>query len=58
MRRRLVGAAGLMLLLAGRPAAAQLTFFTCSDTHYNEAAGSNTAQAALIDMMNSLPSPP
>ena len=55
MRRVRVGAMGLLLLFAARPAAAQLTFFTCSDTHYNEAAVSNTAQAALIDLMNALP---
>ena len=46
----------LLGFLAAAPAPAlDLTFFTCSDTHYREAAASNTTQAALIDMMNRLP---
>lgn len=35
--------------------AGDLTFFTCSDTHYNETKELNVQQAALIDMMNTLP---
>ena len=44
-----------LLWIAGGAYATDLTFFTCSDTHYNEAAASNTVQAALIDMINAIP---
>lgn len=35
--------------------AVDLTFFTCSDTHYREFAASNATQTALITLMNSIP---
>jgi cytolysin (calcineurin-like family phosphatase) len=40
---------------AATPAPGGLTFFTCSDTHYQDAVESNKVQAALIDMMNAMP---
>lgn len=44
-----------LLAAMAQQARAELTFFTCSDTHYNEAVVSNTVQAGLVDLMNGLP---
>lgn len=35
--------------------AIDLTFFTCSDTHYLPEASSNTTRTAIVDIMNALP---
>lgn len=38
-----------------RAQAVDLTFFTCSDTHYLQWASSNLNRSAIVDMMNALP---
>jgi cytolysin (calcineurin-like family phosphatase) len=45
----------LLLVVLGRLQATDLTFLTCSDTHYRQVAATNATQAAIIDMMNALP---
>ena len=47
--------AAFLVIAWNRSQAIDLTFFTCSDTHYREVAGSNATQTAIIDMMNALP---
>lgn len=54
MRKLWLGLIGLVLMMSAARAT-ELTFFTCSDTHYREAAASNTVQAALIDIINAIP---
>jgi cytolysin (calcineurin-like family phosphatase) len=49
----LFSAIAFCLLL--RAQAVDLTFFTCSDTHYLQWASSNLNRTAIVDMMNALP---
>lgn len=51
---RFIASIVLIFTLAG-VRAADLTFFTCSDTHYREDASSNDKKTAIIEMMNTLP---
>ncbi len=47
--------ASIVLFLLFRAQAIDLTFFTCSDTHYLQWASSNLNRTAIVDMMNALP---
>ena len=49
----LFSAIAFCLLLCAQ--ALDLTFFTCSDTHYLQWASSNLNRTAIVDMMNALP---
>ena len=54
MNKAIVFTAALFFLLF-RAQAIDLTFFTCSDTHYLQWASSNLNRTAIVDMMNTLP---
>jgi len=47
--------ASFVLFLLLRVQAIDLTFFTCSDTHYLQWASSNLNRTAIVDVMNALP---
>ena len=56
--KRIASLVALIWSLVVAQSRADLTFFTCSDTHYRGEVASNATKTATVDLMNALPGKP